>query len=140
MRKTIYYTSAMAVCAIIMAGFAEARHGYQMQHKAYDESQKLETEVSKEMRDVDDWREEKNEKIAKKYEKAIKCVDDSKLEDSYKELLRKQALENKQLAEKHLKEKADLLQKHHDERDGAMGNTPIERNTKKAIKKIKEIL
>ena len=78
--------------------------------------------------------------IDEHYKKAIKKIDESDFTDAQKDLLKSQALENKNLAEKQLKEKMDIIMQHRKSNMDIMQEAHKNKKDKKALKEIKEIL
>ena len=131
MRKILYYISSLSVGIIILAGFAEAQYPSTMQKQE---------KTAVVMKKSDQYFLEKQKKIDKKYEKAIKYVDDTSLSDEQKNLLRAQAEENRALAVRQLEERAALMKAHKEQKSAIISGSNTERDVKKAMKKIKEIL
>lgn len=95
----------------------------------HDNMMKHEKKMKKKMAEIDEH-----------YNKAIKKIDESDFTDAQKDLLKSQALENKNLAERQLKERTDTIMQHRKSNMEMMHKAHENKKDKKALKEIKEIL
>lgn len=139
MRNIVYYISAAAVAGVIAAGFAEAQNHASIQGQNIGKKADI-MHTTEHAKEFNEYLQKKQKHIEERYEKAIKYVNNTNLSAEQKKLLLKQAEESKVLAVRQLSERADLVKAHMAEKKTIMAGADTERDVRKAMKKIKEIL
>ena len=86
-----------------------------------------------------DWLNNEVDDIEKDYDKAIEKIDKSSFSDKNKEILRRQAQDNKDLAIKQANEINELRMKHSEAKKAMADEIAAEKDNRKAIEKISDI-
>ena len=86
------------------------------------------------------WLSKEKKDIAEKYDKAIYKIEKSQLDENIKNMLKKQADENKNLVMKQAEEIDDLMKKNQTAREPYRAEIMKDKSNRKAVKEVDDIL